>query len=119
MEKRIDKNYVDFISEMYYDKDVFLKPTESLTRNVTFQVTDSCPLICDYCYQQNKGKRFMSEETAKKAVDLLFKMYYDNDGEFINKKTRAVILDFIGGEPLVAIDIIDYTCTYFVNKCLE
>jgi|GEM_PF-333125 len=75
--------------------------------------------IVHNCYEVNKGKRFMSKETAKKAVDLLFKMYYDDNGEFINKKTRAVILDFIGGEPLLAIDIIDYTCTYFVHKCLE
>lgn len=119
MEKRIDKSYTDFISEMYYDPSIALKPNESLTRNVTFQVTDSCDLNCLYCYQQNKGKRFMSKETARKAVDLLFKMYYDDDGEFINKKTKAIILDFIGGEPLLAIDIIDYICTYFVKKCLE
>ena len=263
MEKRIDKSYTDFISEMYYDPSIALKPNESLTRNVTFQVTDSCDLNCKYCltgdtevlmadlttkpikdvvigdkvlgveeyrngstqerlyeatvlnkfereaetlnitcengnsinitpnhrvlndrsgtsndwkkveeltagqsmfyadencdiqktaitcilaneetdkvynietttrtyvanrfvvhncYQQNKGKRYMSKETARKAVDLLFKMYYDDDGEFINKKTKAIILDFIGGEPLLAIDIIDYICTYFVKKCLE
>lgn len=263
MEKRIDKSYTDFISEMYYDPSIALKPNESLTRNVTFQVTDSCDLNCKYCltgdtevlmadlttkpikdvvigdkvlgveeyrngstkeclyeatvlnkfereaetlnitcengnsinitpnhrvlndrsgtnddwkkageltagqsmfyadencdiqktaitcilanegtdkvynietttrtyvangfvvhncYQQNKGKRFMSKETARKAADLLFKMYYNDDGEFINKKTKAIVLDFIGGEPLLAIDIIDYVCTYFVKKCLE
>ena len=46
-------------------------------------------------------------------------MYYDDDSEFINKKTKAIILDFIGGEPLLAIDILDQVCTYFVKKCLE
>ena len=61
----------------------------------------------------------MSKETAKKGVDLLFKMYEDNDDDFINRNTKAVVLEFIGGEPLIAIDIIDYICTYFVQKCLE
>ena len=61
----------------------------------------------------------MSIDTAKKAVDILFDMYEKNDNTFINHKTKAIILDFIGGEPLMAIDVIDYICTYFVEKCLE
>ena len=39
----------------------------------------------------------MSKEVARKGVDLLFDMYEKNDSPFINKKTKAIILDFIGG----------------------
>ena len=71
------------------------------------------------CYQICKGQNKMSRETARKCVDLLFDMYERNDDEFINHDIEAIILDFIGGEPLMAIDIIDYVCTYFYEKCIE
>lgn len=108
---------------VYRTKVVNIQKNESITKVYNIETTTRTYVangfIVHNCYQQNKGKRFMSKETARKAVDLLFKMYYDDDGEFINKKTKAIILDFIGGEPLLAIDIIDYVCTYFVKKCLE
>ena len=119
MKKRTDISYGDFISNMYWDWEHPLAENESMTRNITFQVTDDCCMNCSYCYQGNKGHKIMSKEVARKGVDLLFDMYERNDSPFINKKTKAIILDFIGGEPLMAIDIIDYICTYFVQKCLE
>lgn len=89
-------------------------------REVTFQITDDCCCACTYCYQGHKGHNYMSKEIAKACVDLLFKMYdEDLPDAFINKKTCGLILDFIGGEPLMGIDIIDYICDYFMNKCIE
>lgn len=76
-------------------------------------------ILVHNCYQGHKGHRIMSKEVARKGVDLLFDMYDKNDSPFINHKTKAIILDFIGGEPLMAIDVIDYICTYFVQKCIE
>ena len=119
MKKKNDISYNDFISNLYWDWEHPLGETESLTRDVTFQVTDDCPMSCSYCYQGHKGHKKMSKEVAKQGVDLLFHMYEENNSPFINRKTKAIILDFIGGEPLMAIDIIDYICTYFVQKCLE
>ena len=119
MKKKNDISYNDFVSKLYWDWEHPLGETESLTRNVTFQVTDDCPMSCSYCYQGHKGHKKMSKEVAKQGVDLLFHMYEENNSPFINKKTKAIILDFIGGEPWMAIDIIDYICTYFVQKCLE
>ena len=119
MKKRIDISYTDLIAKMYFDRNNPLAENESLTRNITFQVTDDCPMSCSYCYQGHKGHRKMSKEVAKQGVDLLFHMYEENNSPFINRKTKAIVLDFIGGEPLMAIDIIDYICTYFVQKCLE
>lgn len=112
------RNYVDLIGSLYFD-DVVRSEGQFITRNVTFQVTDDCPMACTYCYQGHKGHRIMSFETAKKCVDLLFDMYEKDEGTFINKKTKAIILDFIGGEPLMAIETIDYICTYFMDKCIE
>jgi radical SAM peptide maturase (CXXX-repeat target family) len=90
-----------------------------LSRTITFQVTDNCNLACKYCYQTNKGKRKMSFETAKKFIDLLltgekgFKEYLNPD------KSPALIIEFIGGEPFLEIDLIDQICDYFFDKMIE
>lgn len=110
--------YQDYISRLY-SFDVKLDEHEVLTRDITFQVTDDCTACCTYCYQGHKGHRMMTKDVAKRGVDLLFDMYDKNEGTFINHKTKAIILDFIGGEPLMNIDIIDYVCTYFMEKCIE
>lgn len=70
MEKRIDKSYTDFISEMYYDPSIALKPNESLTRNVTFQVTDSCDLNCKYCLTGDT-EVLMADLTTKPIKDVV------------------------------------------------
>jgi radical SAM peptide maturase (CXXX-repeat target family) len=62
----------------------------------------------------------MSKETAKAGIDLLFKMWdEDNPDAIVNKSTKGITLDFIGGEPLMNIEVIDYICSYFVEQCLE
>lgn len=89
-------------------------------RNVTFQVTDDCCLKCSYCYQVHKGHNFMSKETAYKIVDLLFKLYdEDKEGAVINHHTRGLILDFIGGEPFMNVEVIEAVMDYFVEKCYQ
>ena len=110
--------YADYIAHLY-GNEIVLDDHEFLTRNITFQITDDCCCACTYCYQGHKGHRMMTKDVAKRGVDLLFDMYDKNEGTFINHKTKAIILDFIGGEPLMNIDIIDYVCTYFMQKCLE
>lgn len=110
-------NYADYINNLYFNpqkhRDQFI------VRDVTFQITDDCPMSCTYCYQCNKGHKKMSLETAKKCVDRIFDMYYKDEGDFINKNTAAILFGFIGGEPLMAVDVMDYICSYFVERCIE
>ena len=50
----------------------------------------------------------MSKETAKEIVDLLFRLYdEDKEGAVINHHTHGIILDFIGGEPFMNVDVIE------------
>lgn len=62
----------------------------------------------------------MTKETAKQIVDLLFRLY-DEDKEDcpINKHTYGLILDFIGGEPLMNVDVVEYVMEYFLNECFR
>ena len=106
--------FSEYIRNLYPDD---LKVT---CPSITFQVTDDCCLNCSYCYQINKGHRMMSKDIAKQGIDLLFNMYDENKEEqFINHHTKGVILDFIGGEPLMNIDTISYISQYFIDKCVE
>lgn len=94
-------------------------PELGMAKSITFQVTDNCNLRCTYCYQHNKGDHHMSFETAKKMIDLIisgdkgFKEYLDYD------HTGGLILDFIGGEPFLEIDLIEKICEYYLAQALE
>ena len=112
MKKPID--YSEQMRRFYGEKDGI-----AVCRNVTFVVTEACPLVCVYCFQPHKHVKYMTFDTAKKIVDLLFKMSETDDSTFINTKTKAVILDFIGGEPLLNIGVIAQTCDYFWHKAIE
>ena len=86
-------------------------------KNITFVVTEQCNLACTYCYEAHKTTRRMSKEVAKQAVDFIF------DKERVNgywgDEAKGVILDFIGGEPLLEIDLMDFIVEYFKFKAFE
>lgn len=85
------------------------------TKNLTFVMTEECNLRCTYCYQVGKNRKFMSKEVARKAVDLLFDT--ERNKNFVNDKIhQAVILDFIGGEPFMNVDVMDFIVDYFRFK---
>lgn len=71
------------------------------------------------CYQISKCHNFMNERTAKKCVDLLFDLWDKNDPKaIINHSTKAIILDYIGGEPLLNVPIMDFINSYFMERCI-
>ncbi|GAE00762.1 radical SAM domain-containing protein [Clostridium botulinum B str. Osaka05] len=83
-------------------------PTENLT--VTFILTQNCNLKCKYCYQVNKNNsNRMTFDVAKKAIDYILA----NPNIFVHK---AVTWDFIGGEPLLEIDLMDKITDYIKMK---
>ena len=91
-----------------------------LSRTVTFQVTEDCNLACVYCYQGHKTKKVMSWETAKKAVDMLLSATEENN-QYINPAiSPGIIIEFIGGEPFLEVELIDRIVDYFKReaRCL-
>lgn len=89
----------------------------SIARAITFQITNQCNLCCSYCYEHNKKCGAMNIHTAKKCIDRIFDMYEANDSDFINKDTKAIVLDFIGGEPLLEAKLIEELCDYYFKEC--
>lgn len=79
---------------------------EGKAQTVTFVVTEDCNLRCKYCYISHKtSNKRMHYETARKFIDLIL-------SDAINH-APAVILEFIGGEPFLEVELIDRICDYF------
>lgn len=80
------------------------------TKHITFIVTKDCQLACKYCYLVGKNsKERMSFEIAKLAIDYIL----SHESYF---PERAVVWDFIGGEPFLEIDLIDQICDYLKKE---
>lgn len=83
------------------------------TNNITFIVTKSCQLACQYCYLiGKKDNEIMTLSMAKKTIDFIFAC-----GLFT--KGNKIVLDFIGGEPLLEIDLISDILDYWNEKLGE
>lgn len=114
--------YTDMVAQLYPDliqRGLSQGYDKVLTQTFTFQVTDDCNLACTYCYQTHKGKRRMSLETAKKAIDLLLS---GDKGmsEYVNPTgSPAIILEFIGGEPFLEVELIQQIYEYFLDRTIE
>ncbi|MCL2050518.1 MAG: radical SAM peptide maturase, CXXX-repeat target family [Lachnospiraceae bacterium] len=80
----------------------------SNAQEITFVVTQECNLSCKYCYMIKKGEgKVMSFEVAKDAIDFFIENKDDLDLK------DYLTLDFIGGEPLLEVDLIEKIVDYF------
>lgn len=119
-EKKLRKleQWQDMIARLYPEH-VSKDGERVLSRTVTFQVCDECNLACKYCYQINKGKRSMSFDTAKEFIDLLLSGE-KGFSEYINPEiSPAIVLEFIGGEPFLEVELIDQIVDYFRERTIE
>jgi uncharacterized protein len=82
-------------------------------KDITFCVTQACNLRCRYCYIVGADNhKSLTKDQAKKNIDFIFdnpELFYEN----------SVIWNFIGGEPLLEIELIDYMCDYLKIRMYE
>lgn len=113
--KIINESYDSFLGRLY---PAGTTEFESSIFNITFQVTDDCNLRCSYCYQINKGHHKMPLDIAKKFIDMLL----DNDEstqQYVNTYSKqAAVLDFIGGEPFLEVELMDQIIDYFIEQTI-
>ena len=72
--------------------------------NFTLHLTGDCNLRCRYCYETHNRAR-MTEETAKKAVDLAFTFGHEKNG-----------FSLFGGEPMLERAVVESVCRYACEK---
>ena len=79
---------------------------DGVSKSITFIVTKDCQLACKYCYLvgKNSNER-MTWDVAQKAIDYIL----DREDLF---REKSVVWDFIGGEPMLEIELIDKICDY-------
>lgn len=109
-------NYLPPQFNSYLEELKILFPEIKKTYEITFQVTEDCCMACTYCYQHNKTNNKMTFKTAKTFID---KLLTDQYSIIDSKNTGAVIFDFIGGEPLMEVDLIEKICEYTICKMIE
>ena len=61
----------------------------------------------------------MPLEISKKAIDMLFDEDEQNSKYVNDEAASGIILDFIGGEQLLTIDLIDQICDYFLYTAID
>lgn len=89
-------------------------------KNINVIVTHGCNLRCTYCYEHHKDNNLsMTKETARKIVDLLFEEDSKNSRYLNEENAHGLVFDFIGGEPLLEIDLISYFMDYFREKAFK
>lgn len=107
--------YKYYTEETYNDYIARLYGNNKRVEQISFQVTENCCMKCTYCYQHNKSTKTMNFEQAKNFIDKLFNDEYI----FITKeKTRGLILEFIGGEPFLEIDLITQIIDYYFEQAI-
>ena len=112
------KEYTDVMINLF--PEVLNKEYDGIAgRNITLCVTSDCQLRCTYCYEKHKGTDYMTFDTAKKYIDMIIDGSKGMD-KYINEKYhKFIVLEFIGGEPLLAVDLIDQVCDYWVDRLTD
>jgi sulfatase maturation enzyme AslB (radical SAM superfamily) len=86
---------------------------------ITIVVTNSCNLRCKYCFENKKSNQNITFETVKKFID------YVSDNTKKWNYGRPFSVAFLGGEPLLNLNIIEDTMKYIQikkitdNSCAE
>lgn len=109
---RENEEYGDSLNRYFYEEN------NKFTRNITFQITDDCNLCCSYCYQHNKGHHKMPFEVAKKLIDKILTNDKSINSYVKSENAIGIVLEFIGGEPFLEVDLIDKIIDYFIEKCI-
>lgn len=79
-------------------------------KTIVFIVTKDCQLSCKYCYLVAKNSdEEMTLPIAQKTIDYLL------SSKLISPQT-SIIYDFIGGEPLLKIELISDVMEYVLHK---
>lgn len=115
-----EESYNDMIARLYpfpYNRENDLNKIQ--IPSITFQVTDACNLKCTYCYQINKGTHKMPLEVATKFIDLLLENNEDTKYYIDTAASTGIILDYIGGEPFLEVELMDQITEYFQKRVIE
>ena len=101
---------IEKLNHSLIDSPISIEKASSSLDHLRLLVTNSCNFRCKYCFANHSSyglrPHHMTKEIAKSAIDFFFHKY-----DSIHQ------ISFFGGEPLLAIDIIEYACKYLTQIC--
>lgn len=93
---------------------------------ITFHITEQCNMACTYCYE-HKQNRIIEFNTATKLIDEIIKFklgqetflapYFEQDRD--GNTNAEVLLDFIGGEVTLYMNLVESITDYFFRECAK
>ena len=104
--------------ELFADAD-YIDPAMAVIRNAPIKalclhVSHDCNLRCKYCFASTgdfgTGRLLMDADTAKAAIDFVIER---------SGARRNIEIDFFGGEPLMAMDVVKETVAYARSREAE
>lgn len=100
-----------------YDEQIFNRRVYNFeTTSHTYIANGALVHNCTYCYQCNKSPMRMDFDTAKQFIDHLLN---DDYGYISRRNSPAIIIEFIGGEPLLETNLIRQIYEYFLERCYD
>jgi uncharacterized protein len=100
-----------FTEDAFKDLSLDMRKRKTYVKALCFNVAHTCNLSCDYCFasqgKYNGDRAVMSFEVGQRAIDYLL----ENSGHH-----RNLDIDFFGGEPLMAWNVVKQIVTYARSK---
>lgn len=85
---------------------------------ITIIVTNDCNFRCSYCFEQKKSHKVLSFENAKKFIDDLLDEKSQLYKLYLESEKKCLQVEFMGGEPLLEIELISDICDYLMKKLI-
>ena len=98
----------DKMSELIYGSDQPLY--------IMFMLSENCNLNCTYCYEHHNDTSILTLSDAKAFIDNVFTC---TDAHFNVGTRKSIILEFMGGEPLLHAGLINEIIQYFYSACVR
>ena len=113
-----DEPYFEYLLRLYPEmaSDSPLEINGGHVRSITLQVTDDCNMACTYCYQHSKKSNVMTSETAKEFLNMILDDTEKSNTYITSNRAIGATVEFIGGEPWLAIDMISEVSQWFINE---
>lgn len=100
-----------FSEDAYKDLSINLSKRRTFIKALCLNVAHTCNLSCDYCFasqgKYNGERGIMSAEVGQRAIDFLIEQ---------SGYHRNLDVDFFGGEPLMAWDVVKEIVAYARSK---
>lgn len=112
-------NYIPYFNNLNSFAKVLAEEENNYSKKidvVEFELTNKCNASCSYCFEKHKGNNSMNFNDAKKYIDLILSKNSSMQNRINSYESIGVQIWFLGGEPLLEIELIEEITKYFIGE---